>query len=83
MDDVYLNPLLGQPSGQPEAVTAGLEGNCDARDGATFADCLKRPSRERESLTGEREVTKNWDAYCEAVSDNFRIINPTDFRILA
>jgi hypothetical protein len=29
------------------------------------------------------EVPKNWDAYCEAVSDNFRIINPTDFRILA
>jgi transposase len=29
------------------------------------------------------EVPRNWDAYCDTVSDNFRIISPKDFRILA
>ncbi len=29
------------------------------------------------------EVPGTWDTYCDAVSDNFRIINPTEYRILA
>jgi transposase len=29
------------------------------------------------------EVPKNWTVYCDEVTDNFRIIDPTDFRILA
>ena len=29
------------------------------------------------------EVPRNWHLYCDAVSDNFRIISPKDFRILA
>src|SRR3954466_16225884 len=29
------------------------------------------------------EVPRNWHAYCDAVSDNFRVISPKDFRILA
>ena len=29
------------------------------------------------------EVPRNWESYCDAVSDNFRIISPEDFRILA
>lgn len=29
------------------------------------------------------EVTKNWQKYCDSVTDNFRIINPKDFRIIA
>ena len=28
------------------------------------------------------EVPKNWHLYCDAVTDNFRIINPADFRVL-
>jgi transposase len=28
------------------------------------------------------EVPKHWDTYCDSVSDNFRIINPADFRVL-
>jgi len=28
-------------------------------------------------------VPKNWCTYCDEVSDNFRVINPKDFRILA
>ena len=28
-------------------------------------------------------VPGNWQTYCDEVSDNFRIINPKDFRILA
>jgi transposase len=28
------------------------------------------------------EVPKNWRTYCDSVSDNFRIINPADFRVL-
>jgi transposase len=35
-------------------------------------------------LTFLREdVPRNWDVYCDDVSDNFRIISPKDFRILA
>ena len=44
MDDVYLNPLFGQPPCQPESVAPGLEGNGDAIDGATFANCLIAPA---------------------------------------
>ena len=29
------------------------------------------------------EVPRNWRTYCDAVSDNFRVISPKDFRILA
>jgi transposase len=28
------------------------------------------------------EVPRNWHAYCDSVSDNFRVISPKDFRIL-
>jgi len=28
------------------------------------------------------EVPKNWQTYCDSVTDNFRIINPADFRVL-
>jgi len=27
-------------------------------------------------------VPRNWDTYCDRVTDNFRIINPKDFRVL-
>lgn len=34
-------------------------------------------------LTFLREdVPKNWATYCDAVTDNFRVINPKDFRVL-
>ena len=29
------------------------------------------------------DVPKNWKTYCDQVTDNFRIINPKDFRIIA
>ena len=29
------------------------------------------------------EVPEKWQTYCDEVTDNFRIIDPTDFRILA
>ena len=29
------------------------------------------------------EVPANWRTYCDEVTDNFRIINPTEFRIIA
>ena len=28
------------------------------------------------------EVPKNWAVFCDSVTDNFRIINPVDFRVL-
>jgi len=28
-------------------------------------------------------VPRNWSIYCDEVSDNFRIITPEDFRIIA
>jgi transposase len=30
-----------------------------------------------------REVPTNWRRYCDEVTDNFRIISPNDFRVLA
>jgi hypothetical protein len=29
------------------------------------------------------EVPRKWDTYCGSVSDNFRVIYPEDFRVLA
>ena len=29
------------------------------------------------------DVPRNWRTYCDEVTDNFRIINPTKFRIIA
>ena len=29
------------------------------------------------------KVPRNWHLYCDTVSDNFRVISPKDFRILA
>ena len=29
------------------------------------------------------DVPRNWNQYCDQVTDNFRIINPKDFRVLA
>jgi hypothetical protein len=29
-----------------------------------------------------KEVPRKWNAYCDQVTDNFRIISPTDFRVL-
>lgn len=28
------------------------------------------------------EVPKNWQKYCDSVTDNFRVINPIDFRVI-
>ena len=28
------------------------------------------------------DVPKNWDTFCDRVTDNFRIIDPKDFRVL-
>ena len=28
-------------------------------------------------------VPQSWRTYCDQVTDNFRVINPTDFRIIA
>jgi hypothetical protein len=52
MDDVHLNPLLGQPPCQPEAVTPGLEGNRDAHDGSTLADRLVTPAVQQAQKCG-------------------------------
>jgi len=36
------------------------------------------------ALTFLREkVPKNWESFCDSVTDNFRVINPKDFRVLA
>ena len=29
-----------------------------------------------------KEVPKNWAIFCDSVTDNFRVINPADFRVL-
>jgi len=28
-------------------------------------------------------VPKNWHDYCDEITDNFRVITPTEFRIIA
>src|SRR4051794_13144839 len=51
----------------------------------THNRCHKTFADFREAiLTFLREqVPRNWHAYCDAVSDNFRVISPKDFRMLA
>jgi transposase len=51
----------------------------------THNRCYERFAEFRDAmLTFLRdEVPRNWDAYCDTVSDNFRIISPKDFQILA
>jgi hypothetical protein len=45
---------------------------------AKFSDFCER------ILTFLREdVPKNWPQYCDAITDNFRVINPKDFRLVA
>jgi hypothetical protein len=29
------------------------------------------------------DVPRNWRTYCDQITDNFRVITPTDFRIIA
>ena len=29
-----------------------------------------------------KEVPKNWHTYCDEVTDNFRVIDPKEFRII-
>jgi hypothetical protein len=29
------------------------------------------------------DVPRNWHTYCDHVTDNFRVIDPKDFRVLA
>jgi transposase len=50
----------------------------------THNRCYERFADFRDAmLTFLREdVPRNWAAYCDTVSDNFRIISPKDFRIL-
>ncbi len=50
----------------------------------THNRCYERFADFRDAmLTFLREdVPRNWHAYCDTVSDNFRIISPKDFRIL-
>jgi hypothetical protein len=30
-----------------------------------------------------KKVPRNWHVYCDQVTDNFRVIDPADFRVLA
>ena len=51
----------------------------------THNRCHKTFADFREAILAflRAEVPRNWHAYCDAVSDNFRVISPKDFRILA
>jgi transposase len=51
----------------------------------THNRCYQRFTDFRDAMLTflREEVPRNWDAYCDAVSDNFRIISPKEFRILA
>jgi hypothetical protein len=50
----------------------------------THNRCYERFADFRDAMLTflRQEVPKNWDAYCDTVSDNFRIISPKDLRIL-
>ena len=51
----------------------------------THNRCYERLADFRDAMLTflREEVPRNWDDYCDTVSDNFRIISPKDFRILA
>jgi hypothetical protein len=40
------------------------------------------PSGSRHHDCDREEVPKNWAILCDSVTDNFRVINPADFRVL-
>jgi hypothetical protein len=50
----------------------------------THNSCYERFADFRDAMLAflRPEVPRNWDAYCDTVSDDFRIISPEDFRIL-
>jgi len=51
----------------------------------THNRCYERFADFRDAMLTflREEVPRNWPSHCDAVSDNFRIISPKDFRILA
>jgi transposase len=51
----------------------------------THNRCYQRFADFREAMLKflREDVPQNWSVYCDTVSDNFRIINPEDYRILA
>jgi hypothetical protein len=44
VDDIPLDITCSKPAGQPEAITASLEGDRDALDLAARSDCIALPS---------------------------------------
>jgi transposase len=51
----------------------------------THNKCYPKFKEFREAVLGflRDDVPKNWRIYCDPVSDNFRVIDPKDFRVLA
>jgi len=51
----------------------------------THNRCYERFADFRDAMLTflREEVPREWDTYCDTVSDNFRIIAPKDFRVLA
>jgi len=51
----------------------------------THNRCYERFADFRDAMLTflREEVPREWDTYCDTVSDNFRIISPKDFRVLA
>ena len=78
-DQASLHPDVLPASG-PDRTAMGLDAQARhpqrvPRDIRDFSDAILTFLRE--------EVPRNWHLYCDDVTDNFRIISPKDFRILA
>jgi hypothetical protein len=75
-----------------------LHNNLDDDEAVTFADAVHPTRCGRRTVGRQKtpklrlhknscgslreDVPKNWATFCDAVTDNFRIINPVDYRIL-
>jgi hypothetical protein len=77
MDDMCLDAPLGQPACQPKSITPGLEGDGDARDGATVADCLiaSAVQQAQESPFVRRDLLQG----CRSIPGTVAAINQFDW----
>jgi hypothetical protein len=62
----------------------GCEGRVAGSSSISFQLTVHILIRSNDSVLGflRDDVPKNWKTYCDTVTDNFRIIDPADFRVL-
>ena len=66
----------------PDEATVDSHGFVHQRVRYGFLDSESRQDPVERTFLREK-VPRNWRVYCDQVTDNFRVIDPADFRVLA